>query len=686
MATVTRSATRVSTCQPWNKNLNDADTTNDYVYIDTKVDGKPACGKIRTDRIDDYLQVLKIHLPIGPTVNYKVESDIITLDCTKHSNIGKTTVALYLATGVVTVQGKANCIEKKAKQILDWYLSRDINLIPAVDSDTTVVKRSQAPVSEYDDDSDEYENDEFDKNDEGNKSEVDLIQAIHNLENAANINRELQAAQMSRAPSELSFKDALAPEDITTGDISGIANEVENTRYHLLSKQAQDSQEAIANMRGALEESNRKNIECNNMLNLLRNENSELKDHIKLIKTQSKKEITDKEKKIRALETQNRTQMEIIQVLQEENAKAVKHLDKKTITVTESRMDERVKILEAQMTKHTREIEMLLRIAPTKHTESVPTVPIQRKSQAVDKNLHTNLEQRKLEIPDIRLGKDVQAVEHIPHFRNQSGLNAQDYGNEEDDWRPNHGSLPATQEIRASAAQHQRQDYRSSYKSNIENPREGWAPRMDDGIQGRVCKFHITGQCDKGGNCEFAHPIPQAYSDNKTPRSVICFKFNTQSGCNRMNCQYLHRKSFNQPCKFYYESKCMMGEFCRRVHSLKKFASPDANIANTLSPREGNNVRIQEAENWKLSMSSMLDTKMMALEDRLRHESFNQARLQIPQQQISQGLASTAIPQNYQYLKATAAPQTTQPSLLPMMYPLQSTSTVAPQYQGYQGI
>ena len=111
MATITRSASKTWSCQPWNKNLNDADTKCDCVYLDTKVDGKPACGKIKTNHIDEYLKILKVHLPIGPNVNYKVESDIITLNCTKNSSIGKTTVSLYISTGVVTVQGKANCIE-----------------------------------------------------------------------------------------------------------------------------------------------------------------------------------------------------------------------------------------------------------------------------------------------------------------------------------------------------------------------------------------------------------------------------------------------------------------------------------------------------------------------------------------------------------------------------------------------
>ena len=73
------------------------------------------------------------------------------------------------------------------------------------------------------------------------------------------------------------------------------------------------------------------------------------------------------------------------------------------------------------MTKHTREIEILLRTGPARNTEPVPAVRKLCKLQTDDQyqNLQTNPEPcSNLTIPNIHIDKEIQIAQHKPYYNN----------------------------------------------------------------------------------------------------------------------------------------------------------------------------------------------------------------------------------------------------------------------------
>ena len=106
--------------KPWNKSLDDEDVLLDHVYLDTDVEKKPVCAKLRTKNIMSYYHVLKEKLPESQMTSYDVEPEIIMIE-TKEKNFGKAVISLHMDRGTITVQGgKANNLEKKADQLLLW--------------------------------------------------------------------------------------------------------------------------------------------------------------------------------------------------------------------------------------------------------------------------------------------------------------------------------------------------------------------------------------------------------------------------------------------------------------------------------------------------------------------------------------------------------------------------------------
>ena len=52
---------------------------------------------------------------------------------------------------------------------------------------------------------------------------------------------------------------------------------------------------------------------------------------------------------------------------------------------------------------------------------------------------------------------------------------------------------------------------------------------------------------------------------------LLCNKYNSEDGCNRPNCPFIHQTKLNAPCQFYYSSECRLRDHCKKIHSLKRY-------------------------------------------------------------------------------------------------------------------
>jgi len=62
-------------------------------------------------------------------------------------------------------------------------------------------------------------------------------------------------------------------------------------------------------------------------------------------------------------------------------------------------------------------------------------------------------------------------------------------------------------------------------------------------VKTKLCKFHLSGQCDKGGECRFAHSPDELQAVPDLSCTKVCPRFMRLGFCSDSKCKYAHERS-----------------------------------------------------------------------------------------------------------------------------------------------
>lgn len=93
----------------------------------------------------------------------------------------------------------------------------------------------------------------------------------------------------------------------------------------------------------------------------------------------------------------------------------------------------------------------------------------------------------------------------------------------------------------------------SLFDSQMPRQRAGFCPRRrekgsddfsrDKGLaKTKLCKYHILGQCVKGGGCQFAHDVSEIKSTPGAAHAKVCRNLINTGRCDEIGCPYVHNK------------------------------------------------------------------------------------------------------------------------------------------------
>eukprot|EP00746_Dinoflagellata_sp_MGD_P009559 gnl/MRDRNA2_/MRDRNA2_119474_c0_seq1.p1 gnl/MRDRNA2_/MRDRNA2_119474_c0~~gnl/MRDRNA2_/MRDRNA2_119474_c0_seq1.p1 ORF type:complete len:238 (-),score=35.35 gnl/MRDRNA2_/MRDRNA2_119474_c0_seq1:171-884(-) len=105
-----------------------------------------------------------------------------------------------------------------------------------------------------------------------------------------------------------------------------------------------------------------------------------------------------------------------------------------------------------------------------------------------------------------------------------------------------------------------------------------------------MCKFFISGTCQKGSNCKHAHSAEELRSRPNLTKTSLCRKMLNDGECDNPNCSYAHAKDElrstgaffkSKPCKFFVSGgTCAFGDQCRYAHTSQEAAQVSADLGN----------------------------------------------------------------------------------------------------------
>ena len=162
----------------------------------------------------------------------------------------------------------------------------------------------------------------------------------------------------------------------------------------------------------------------------------------------------------------------------------------------------------------------------------------------------------------------------------------------------------------------------------------------------------LRNQCRMDRNCMFIHPTPQHQRQQGRPRSLLCYAFNTSEGCSSQNCRFRHIKQVDQPCRFYIDNECRLGEFCPRRHvkgNQERFAAKPMPTSHQLSSTmEQRPMEQRPTEMGKLLMEVL--QKISVMDERMSTQGIQSQGippLKMQQQQYGPQCTSPTHPLNW---------------------------------------